>query len=1723
MMAYLPNDERKIDHLESLEADSYQRSVSIFTECSDTDFEELEIPDTADINLDEGDDDDGLPIIPFSSLYRKDLETNFRRKYFIPKTKITVTITDYERKIHKILSPYVYIIKLTHGLHSWSVRRRYKHFEELHRHLMVFKAKLNIPLPNKEHQEQRKKKRFLPRFPKSPDAFITEDRLNRRMKLLQNYLQNVLNSSVYRNHPETLAFLNVSRLSFVYNLGRKLREGSVLKRAGGRRAGTGCFGLSSKLKTGRWSKRWLVLKDTFVAYISSSGRLGDVMLIDDEFDVGYGLIDTGIHHGLIVSNLTRRLMLKCKTHNKAKEWYDAVSDVIKTTADDFTTENRYLSYAPVREDAFANWFVDGDSYFYAVSLALESAKEEIFITDWWLSPEILLRRTIGEGPKWQLVDTLRRKAVQGVKIFVLLYKEVELALGINSLYSKQVLVKELGDNVKVLRHPDHVPGGVLLWAHHEKIVVVDQRIAFVGGLDLCYGRWDDDCHRLTDVGSVSLSCSEEPETASPTPPISWMPPHAAPVCPINNNNKEDMCPIDLVLMETVTENEDVFDEVDSSDKFKDIPFIDEAETVKESHKEKKEGVHPSRSPKKPTVMVPVNKPPNPPKAPIGIKRGVSALSDISEKSETGSDEISNADVQVSAVGTDSNGECNKDETRENREAVSDKELKQMGKENVFFPSRSTNTTAFSDIVQRLMIHKNRLQETFPEETKNAITVDAVIEPVQEDGGKGSVDPAIAPDPNDSNQIGKFESLAVPEDDSTVQDEIDKNQNIFMPTEEADIGLTGKYKVSKVELDDGNQLPETRSKELQNMKIVNNNDDGLIETPKKAAGKETVESDPVESQKILSLSPKSNRKKSALKSPSPISTPKTERKETTIKKSEVTFTDDLEKNELTPRASPATQKKKKDVAKSKQNKTKKDGQLLLQIDSDRSSFDSTVEPKTKDKKYKKKEKKTKYKKKDDMESKSLEHLDESDGLLHQKIEGVKGSAQIDTDVSSFDSAVERQTKDKKYKRKDKKRKKKKKDHKESKSLEHLDESDGLLQARYEVCESDSQENSTPEPKRKSKTKWKSNKDSDSDGSDVSDSSDPTATWPRAKLVLKKAVQRMKSRLGSSSSEEDGEDGEAEHDKHYKTWTASKMTTMSKAMDNFKLGLKSKKPQGLKLKIERQNVPTLVVSSPSPVGSNTDLAYEHSDDEHPVGDTKRLSKPLDRFRKASRLASRLASMHSVYRQKSVDMTVEEEDSLIYKQFMDKQKMLYSSRLGLKKSRNFSKISFTHGSAINEDQLKEMGLEGNTKIWIGKDYANFILKDFGGVEEPYADSVDRNTIPRMPWHDIGSVVFGKPARDVARHFIQRWNFTKQTKAKYNHDYPFLVPKSYEHTAVPQGLRKYSFYCRAQVLRSASSWSVGIARTEDSIQQAYIKAIEDAKHYIYIENQFFITVYEHPDVHNGIGEALYKRIIKAHENNETFRVYVVLPLLPGFEGKIGDTTGAALRTVTHWNYQSICRGGKSLLERLLKHMTDPFKYISFYGLRNHDVLNGKLVCELIYVHSKMLIVDDNLVIIGSANINDRSLLGKRDSEMAVLYEDKATLASKMNGKDYEAGLFASSLRRTVFREHLGIKDNETDVTDPVCNEMYKKTWLHRAAINSKVYTQVFNCIPNNDIHNMSQLKELQKQTPLAESNPRKAKLELKQIKGNIVFFPLQFLKEENLEPSIVTKEGMVPKALWT
>lgn len=52
-----------------------------------------------------------------------------------------------------------------------------------------------------------------------------------------------------------------------------------------------------------------------------------------------------------------------------------------------------------------------------------------------------------------------------------------------------------------------------------------------------------------------------------------------------------------------------------------------------------------------------------------------------------------------------------------------------------------------------------------------------------------------------------------------------------------------------------------------------------------------------------------------------------------------------------------------------------------------------------------------------------------------------------------------------------------------------------------------------------------------------------------------------------------------------------------------------------------------------------------------------------------------------------------------------------------------------------------------------------------------------------------------------------------------------------------------------------------------------------------------------------------------------------------------------------------------------------------------------------------------GSANINDRSMLGNRDSEMAVFVQDEERVPSIMGGEEYQAGPLTLALRKECFR----------------------------------------------------------------------------------------------------------------
>ncbi|KPJ10513.1 Phospholipase D1 [Papilio machaon] len=320
-----------------------------------------------------------------------------------------------------------YTILLQHGDFKWTIKRRYKHILYLHQQLTLYRASLNIPFPTKTHKSRRAS------------------------------FKNTVNTEEIA---EKIALDAVASSSKKRDVRPRKRKGALPR----------CTYCCTGLVCAKWQDRWLFVKDTFFGYIRpTDGAIKAVMLFDQGFEVSSGMYSTGLNHGLQILNQSRQMVIKCWTKRKSKEWMAYLKTVANQSAREFTYPNVHHSFAPPRAATPVGVLVDGAAYLSAVADAMELATEEIFIADWWLSPEIYMKRPALNGNYWRLDCILKRKAV--------------------------------------IRHPDHARVGVLFWAHHEKIVCVDQTVAFLGGIDLCYGRWDDHKHRLTDLGNIAQPVS----------------------------------------------------------------------------------------------------------------------------------------------------------------------------------------------------------------------------------------------------------------------------------------------------------------------------------------------------------------------------------------------------------------------------------------------------------------------------------------------------------------------------------------------------------------------------------------------------------------------------------------------------------------------------------------------------------------------------------------------------------------------------------------------------------------------------------------------------------------------------------------------------------------------------------------------------------------------------------------------------------------------------------------------------------------------------------------------------------------------------------------------------------------------------------------------------------------------------------------------------------------
>jgi phospholipase D1/2 len=144
---------------------------------------------------------------------------------------------------------------------------------------------------------------------------------------------------------------------------------------------------------------------------------------------------------------------------------------------------------------------------------------------------------------------------------------------------------------------------------------------------------------------------------------------------------------------------------------------------------------------------------------------------------------------------------------------------------------------------------------------------------------------------------------------------------------------------------------------------------------------------------------------------------------------------------------------------------------------------------------------------------------------------------------------------------------------------------------------------------------------------------------------------------------------------------------------------------------------------------------------------------------------------------------------------------------------------------------------------------------------------------------------------------------------------------------------------------------------------------------------------------------------------------------------------------------------------------YLTLLNLRTWEKLGERYVTEQIYVRSKLMIVDDLYALIGSANINDRSLLGERDSEIAVLVMDGENTLAKLctTGRKRPVRLFAHELRKTIWRKLFGITGNVRPAThlqaaiDTPASPASWRAIQEQADKNAAAYEAAFAFVPRS------------------------------------------------------------------
>ncbi|MEM5385844.1 VTT domain-containing protein [Paraburkholderia phymatum] len=257
-----------------------------------------------------------------------------------------------------------------------------------------------------------------------------------------------------------------------------------------------------------------------------------------------------------------------------------------------------------------------------------------------------------------------------------------------------------------------------------------------------------------------------------------------------------------------------------------------------------------------------------------------------------------------------------------------------------------------------------------------------------------------------------------------------------------------------------------------------------------------------------------------------------------------------------------------------------------------------------------------------------------------------------------------------------------------------------------------------------------------------------------------------------------------------------------------------------------------------------------------------------------------------------------------------------------------------------------------------------------------------PYQPMHDVQAMFDGDAARAVGVLVRERWQRATGKPLDLSHTPAHEAHEPHEaHEARDAHDRMHIW--PADVVPDIEDVELGISLTEPEyegrpvvaqIQQLYLDAIAAAKHSVYIENQYFTA--------SRVGASLAARLADSGGPD----IAVVGPERQS--GWLQDATMGVLRAKLHESLKRADGHGR-------------------YAMYAPTI--GSIGGQIINVHSKLMIVDDELLIIGSANLNNRSMV----------LDTECNIALDARGEPRVQAAIAS-VRDRLLAEHLDVSPDD-------------------------------------------------------------------------------------------------------